>query len=80
MAIRRQGLVTFNPYAPGVGKTVYANGSHHPTTGPVGADGKVGYSQRDQRVRVKRNALLAYQKAQQAGNYAGANYLRKAGS
>lgn len=77
MAVRRDGLVTFNPYL--AGKTVYGNGTHHPTSGPVSASGQVGYAKRDQRMKVKRNALLAYQKAQQAGKYAGANYLRKAG-
>jgi hypothetical protein len=77
MAIRRNGLISYNPYT--AGKVIYSNGTHHPTSGPVSADGQQGYDERDRRIRVRRNALLAYQKAKQAGQYAGANYLRKAG-
>lgn len=76
MATRRDGRITFNPLV--AGKIVYGNGTHHPTAGPVSAEGKQGYAARDQRIRVRRNALLAYQKAQQAGQYGGANFLRKA--
>lgn len=77
MAVRRNGFISFNPYL--AGKVVYGNGTHHPTDGPVGAKGKKGYRERDQKVKVRRNALLAFQKAKQSGQYAGANYLRKAG-
>lgn len=76
MAIRRDGFISFNPYL--AGKVVYSNGTHAPTSGPVSLQGLEGYADRDRRIRVRRNALAAYQKAQQAGQYAGANYQRKA--
>jgi hypothetical protein len=75
MAIRRDGFISFNPYL--AGKVVYSNGTHAPTSGPVSLAGQQGYADRDRRNRVRRNALLAYQKQQQAGQYAGADYLRK---
>lgn len=77
MAIRRDGFISFNPYL--TGKVVYGNGSTAPTSGPVSLEGMQGYAARDAKVKVRRNALLAYQKAQQAGHYGGADYQRKAG-
>lgn len=77
MAIRRDSFISFNPYL--TGKVVYGNGTTAPTSGPVSLEGLDGYADRDRRVRVRRNALAAYQKQQQAGQYAGAAALRKAG-
>lgn len=77
MAIRRDGLISFNPYL--AGKVVYGNGTTAPTTGPVSLEGQEGYADRDRRLRVRRNALAAYQRQQQAGQYAGADFMRKAG-
>lgn len=79
MAIRREGFLSFNPYTPGVGHVIYGNGTTAPTSGPVSADGQQGYADRDRRLRVRRNALLAFQRAAQRGQYAGADYSRKAG-
>lgn len=75
MAIRRDGMISFNPYVSG--DVIYGNGTTAPTSGPVD---KTGYRERDQRQRVRRNALLAYQQAGQAGQYGSANFQRKAGS
>lgn len=78
MAIRRDGFISHNPYAPGVGKTIYANGQHAPNVGPVSTEGQQGYAERDRRLKVRRNALLQYMQGQQTGQYAGAGYQRKA--
>lgn len=78
MAIRREGFISHNAYAPGVGKTIYANGQHAPNVGPVSAAGQQGYDERDRRLKVRRNALLAFMQGQQAGQYASPGYQRKA--
>lgn len=62
----------FQRYA--AGKKRYGAGRTAPNIGPV-AD-KLGYRQRDNRLRTKRNAILRRMKAKQRGAFASANYLR----
>lgn len=62
----------FNPYA--AGSKVYGSGRSFPTMGPVD---KMGYRERDAKVRARRNALLRRLQAGQAGKFMSADYLRK---
>lgn len=57
----------------GVGKKVYNAGRPYPTIGPVD---KLGYRERDRKVKARRNALLRRLKAGNKKNYMNPDYLR----
>lgn len=65
------GTYSFTPYA--AGKKIYNQVSSSPTSGPVD---KSGYADRDRRLKVKRNAILAKMKAMNIGAYSDPNVLR----
>ena len=68
-----------NPYAfeqYGVGRKRYGGGRSAPNVGPVSASGRMGYAERDQRTRMRRNALLRRMKATQKKRYFDPAYLR----
>lgn len=64
------GTLSFNPYS--AGRKIYGQVSGSPTSGPVD---KTGYAARDQKLRAKRNAILARMKAMNVGAYAKSNSL-----
>jgi hypothetical protein len=64
----------FNPFA--AGNKVYGGGRSFPTMGPVD---RMGYRERDARVRLRRNALLRRLKAGQSKNYMSSDWLRGKG-
>ncbi len=72
MAVRVNGLIQWNPYA--AGPKLYGNGTHAPTYGPVD---KSGYAEREQRNRVKRNAMLDYVQAKVTGDFMDPGFLRR---
>ena len=63
--------MAFNKYA--AGNKIYGSGRSNPTSGPVDP---MGYRVRDRKTAARRNALLRRMKAQQAGKYMSADYLR----
>lgn len=62
----------FNSY--GAGNKIYNNSRFFPTMGPVD---KLGYRERDLRVRTKRNAMLRRLQAKMKGDYMSSDYLRE---
>jgi hypothetical protein len=62
----------FNPYA--AGSKTYGAARSAPNIGPVD---KMGYRERDAKIKSKRQAMLKRLKAKQAGNYFSADYLRE---
>jgi hypothetical protein len=65
------GTPEFSPYA--AGAKIYNSVSSSPTRGAVD---KTGYVQRDRKLAVRRNAVLAKMKAMQTGAYANSNVQR----
>lgn len=65
----------FNPYA--VGNVVYNGGNNAPHSG-MKLD-PMGYRERDQRAKVRRNAVLRRMKAQNTGNFNYPDWLRDLG-
>lgn len=66
------GNLSYNPYA--VGRKQYGQGATFaPTMGQVDP---TGYVDRDARVKAQRNALLAWMKDRNQGNYASPNAQR----
>lgn len=61
----------FNPYS--VGNKIYGGGRSFPTSGPVDP---TGYRERDLQTKARRDAILRRMKAQIAGNYMSADFLR----
>jgi hypothetical protein len=57
-----------------VGSKVYGSGRSNPTMGPVD---KLGYIERDAKLKARRNAMLRQMKANSAKNYMSADSLRK---
>ena len=62
--------MAFNSYA--AGNKVYGGGRSYPTSGPVD---KLGYRERDAKVRLRRNALLRRLKAGNSKNYMSSDWL-----
>jgi hypothetical protein len=65
------GTFEFNPYS--AGSKIYGNMTNSPTMGAVD---KTGYANRDRKLAVRRNAVLAKIKAQQTGAFANPNVQR----
>lgn len=63
-----------NKYA--AGNKTYGMGRSFPTMGPVD---KLGYRERDAKVRLRRNAMLRRLKAGNKKNYNSPDWLRKNG-
>ena len=61
----------FNAFA--AGAKVYGSGRYNPTMGPVD---KTGYRERDRKLQVRRNALLAKLKATGKKSYASSDAMR----
>lgn len=68
---RNLGTFEFNPFA--AGSKTYGQGMKSPTMGPVD---KTGYADRDRRLKVKRNAILAKMKDVNKGAFASSNVGR----
>lgn len=66
--------MAFNKYA--AGRKVYGGGRDAPNVGPTGAEGVVGYKERDAKLRLKRNALIKKMKAKASGNYMSSDWLK----
>lgn len=56
----------FNPYA--AGSRRYGSGRSMPNIGPVSGSGLLGYSQRDNQAKARKDAIVRRLKAQQSGN------------
>lgn len=67
----------FNKYAAGA-KKYGMFGRPNATSGPVSAQGKQGYKQRDQQVNARKAAVLNRLQAAQQGNYMNPSLLRNA--
>lgn len=65
------GTYEFSPFA--AGSKTYGQSMMSPTSGPVD---KTGYRDRDRRLRVRRNAILAKMKDVNKGAYASSNVGR----
>lgn len=68
------GMKGFNPYA--AGNKHYGGGRNFPNMGPVSGQGMLGYNQRDNEARAKKNAILRRLKGQATGNPMNANVAR----
>jgi hypothetical protein len=62
---------SFTPYA--AGNKVYGGGRSAPNVGP---SDKKGYRERDNKARLRRNAMLKRLQAMQSGKFGSANALR----
>lgn len=60
------GMSQFNAYA--AGNKYYGGGRNFPNMGPVSGQGMLGYSQRDNEAKAKKNAILRRMKGQSTGN------------
>lgn len=69
MAAVKKKPDAYIPYA--AGKKIYGGGRTAPNIGPVD---KLGYRERDAKVRARRNALLRRMKSGQAGNFKSASW------
>lgn len=65
------GAPDFNAFA--AGAKVYGGGRYNPTMGPVD---KTGYRERDRKLQVRRNALLAKLKAKGKGSYGSSDAMK----
>lgn len=63
----------FNSYA--AGKKHYGGGRSQPNIGPVSPTGLMGYMNRDQEVKARKDAIMRRLKAQQMGNPMNPNIL-----
>lgn len=60
------GFRGFNSFA--AGRKVYGGGRSMPNIGPVSGQGKLGYSQRDNQARARKNAILRRLSGQMSGS------------
>lgn len=58
------GFTSFNPYAAGAKR--YGAGRSMPNIGPT--QGQLGYAERDNKAKARKNAVLRRLKAQQSGS------------
>jgi hypothetical protein len=65
------GTLSFNPYS--AGDKIYGNMTNSPTRGAVD---KTGYANRDRKLAVRRNAVLAMMKQKQKGAHGNSNVQR----
>lgn len=63
---KQPGFTGFNSYAAGVKR--YGGGRRMPNIGPVSGQGKMGYSERDNQAKARKNAILRRLKGQASGN------------
>lgn len=67
------GPTGFQKY--GVGNKSYGGGRPMPNIGPVGGQGLMGYANRDQQAKARKDAIMRRLKAQQSGNVMNSNIL-----
>lgn len=67
------GFKSFNPYS--AGRKVYGGGRSMPNIGPVSGSGQMGYDQRDNEARAKKNAILRRLKGQMSGGPMNSNIM-----
>lgn len=60
------GMRQFNSYA--AGNKYYGGGRNFPNMGPVSGQGTLGYAQRDNEAKAKKNAILRRMRGQSTGN------------
>jgi hypothetical protein len=65
--------INFNSYAAGDKK--YGSGRSMPNIGPVSGMGMMGYANREQRAKARKDAIMRRLKAQQSGNVMNSNIL-----
>lgn len=64
----------FNAY--GLGGKFYNSGRGMPNIGASGPAGRMGYDERDQRIRAQKQALMERMQAGSAGNFGSAAFMR----
>lgn len=60
------GFSGFNPYA--AGNKRYGGGRSMPNIGPVSGQGQMGYAQRDNQAKARKEAILRRLQGQMSGN------------
>lgn len=67
----------FNPYA--AGNKRYGGGRSMPNIGPVSGQGQMGYAQRDNQAKARKEAILRRLQGQMSGNPMNMNVLMGGG-